>query len=130
MSAFWIFLGGGLGSLARWGLSGWVATQFGQTFPWGTFLVNVSGSFLIGIIAAVTGAEGLWLLADGPLQFLILGVFGGYTTFSSFSIQTLSLAQAGQWMKAAANVVLSLVLCLAGVWLGHMFGLQLNSAWG
>jgi fluoride exporter len=129
-SALWIFLGGGLGSLARWGLSGWIATRYGETFPLGTILVNVSGSFLIGMFAAMTGPEGRWLVPSAWRQFVMLGLFGGYTTFSSFSLQTLTLAQDGQWWKAAANILLSVLLCLGGVWLGYVLAMQINSARG
>jgi len=126
-NALWIFIGGGLGSLARWGFSGWIANAFGQTFPWGTLFVNVSGSFVIGLFATVSGPEGRWLAPATFRQFFMLGVCGGYTTFSSFSLQTLTLAEDGEWFRAAANSVLSLVLCLMGVWLGHLLGSILNS---
>jgi len=126
-NAFWIFIGGGLGSLARWGFSGWIANTVGQTFPWGTLLVNVSGSFIIGLFATVTGPEGRWLVPVTFREFFMLGVCGGYTTFSSFSLQTLTLAEDGQWLKAGANCVLSLVLCLVGVWVGHVLASAINS---
>jgi CrcB protein len=124
--ALWIFLGGGLGSLARWWASGWIANNFGQTFPWGTLIVNVSGSFIIGLFSALTGPEGRWLVPGSFRQFFMLGVCGGYTTFSSFSIQTLALAEDGQWFRAGANIVLSVVLCLVGVWLGHTLAVGIN----
>jgi CrcB protein len=130
LNAVWIFIGGGLGSLARWGLSGWIANTVGQTFPWGTLVVNVTGSFVIGLFATVTGPEGRWLARDSLRQFFIYGVCGGYTTFSSFSYQTLTLAEDGQWFKAGVNCLLSLALCLIGVWLGHMLAIQLNSMKG
>src|SRR5436190_6581035 len=123
-NALWIFIGGGLGSITRWWFSGFIAGAVGQTFPWGTLLVNVSGSFIIGLFATATGTEGRWLAPASFRQFFMLGVCGGYTTFSSFSIQTLNLAQEGEWLKAGANSVLSLVLCLAGVWLGHLLAVQ------
>ena len=122
----WVFLGGGLGSLARYGLSGLVDRRF-ETFPWGTLLVNLTGSFAIGLFAALTGPEGRWLAPSSVRVFFMIGVCGGYTTFSSFSLHTLALVEDGQWFKAGANAVLSLVLCLVGVWLGHVLGLQLNS---
>lgn len=125
-NAFWIFFGGGLGSLARWGVSGWAAsTTAGQTFPLGTLIVNVTGSFVIGFFAAATGPEGRWLVPVTFREFFMLGICGGYTTFSSFSLQTLALAQEGQWFRAGANTVLSVVLCLVGVWLGHVAGMVL-----
>ncbi len=126
----WIFLGGGLGTLARWILSGWVANTVGQTFPWGTLFVNVSGSLVIGLFAALTATEGRWMAPASFREFFMLGVCGGYTTFSSFSLQTLDLAKEGQWFKAGANSVLSLVLCLVAVWLGHVWGMTLNGMKG
>ena len=129
-NAFWIFVGGGLGSLARWGASGWIANAFGETFPWGTLIVNITGSFAIGLFATLTGPEGRWLAPATFRQFFMLGICGGYTTFSSFSLQTLALAEDGQWLKAAANAVLSLVLCLVGVWLGHVLAVEMNSMKG
>jgi len=130
LNALWIFVGGGLGSLARWGASGFIANKFGQTFPWGTLTVNATGSFIIGLFATATGPEGRWLAPAWFRQFFMLGVCGGYTTFSSFSLQTLNLADDGQWFKAGGNAVLSLVLCLGGVWLGHMLAMELNSMKG
>jgi len=126
-NALWIFVGGGLGSLARWWASAFIASRVGETFPWGTLSVNVTGSFVIGLFATATGPEGRWLAPASFRQFFMLGICGGYTTFSSFTLQTLSLAEDGQWFKAGANSVLSLVLCLVGVWLGHLLGSVLNS---
>ena len=128
--ALWVFLGSGLGGLARWGLSGLVAERFGQTFPWGTLVVNVSGSFLIGLFATLTGPEGRLFAPAGLRTFFMLGLCGGYTTFSSFSLQTLNLAEDGEWFRAGANVVLSVVLCLAGVWLGHALAQAVNALKG
>lgn len=130
LNALWVFVGGGLGSLARWWASGFIAERVGQTFPWGTLLVNVTGSFVIGLFATLTGPEGRFLVPASFRQFFMLGVCGGYTTFSSFSLQTLNLAEDGQWFRAGANAVLSLVLCLLGVWLGHAIALAINSTKG
>ena len=129
-NALWIFVGGGLGSVARWGISGLLANTIGQSFPWGTLFVNMSGSFVIGLFGTLTGPDGRWLAPAAFRQFFMLGVLGGYTTFSSFSLQTLTLAEDGEWGRAVANVVLSVVLCLAGVWLGHILALNLSSAKG
>jgi CrcB protein len=123
LDALWIFIGSGLGGVARWGVSGMVANHVGQTFPWGTLAVNVTGSFLIGLFAALTGPDGRYFVPASFRQFFTLGLCGGYTTFSSFSLQTLNLAEEGQWLRAGGNVALSVVLCLAGVWLGHVLGL-------
>jgi CrcB protein len=130
LNAMFIFVGGGLGTLARWGASGFVARHWGETFPFGTLAVNVTGSFVIGLFATLTGPEGRFLAPASFRQFFMLGVCGGYTTFSSFSLQTLTLAEDDQWVKAGANVVLSLVLCLLGVWLGHAIAISINSTKG
>jgi fluoride exporter len=122
----WIFLGAGAGGVLRFLCSNMIARAFGETFPWGTLLVNVSGSFLIGLFAVVTGPDGRLLVGSTARQFVMVGVFGGYTTFSSFSLQTLHLARDGQWWLVAANITASLVLCLAGVWLGFAAGVAVN----
>jgi len=129
-NALWIFLGGGLGTLARWWASGFVASRIGETFPWGTLLVNVTGSFAIGLFATLTAPDGRFFAPASLRQFFMLGVCGGYTTFSSFSLQTLNLAEDGQWLKAGGNIALSVVLCLAGVWLGHVIALGINATKG
>jgi CrcB protein len=121
-----VALGSALGGVARYGLSGLVARSFGETFPWGTLIVNVLGSFLIGVVATLTGPDGRVLVSPVTRQFWMPGIFGGFTTFSSFSLQTLSLAQDGEWMRAGANVVLSVVVCLLAVWLGSTLGAFVN----
>ena len=125
-NALWIFVGGGLGSLARWGASGLVANKFGETFPWGTLIVNVSGSFVIGLFATATGPEGRWLAPVTFRQFFMVGICGGYTTFSSFSLQTLYLMNDGEWLYAGGNVAISVVACLLAVWAGHVLALSIN----
>jgi CrcB protein len=130
MSYFWIAIGGALGSMARFWLSGAISQRVGETFPWGTIIVNVTGSFVIGLFATTTGSDGKWLVPVNFRLFFIYGVCGGYTTFSSFSLQTLTLARNGEWLWAGANVLFSVLLCLAGVWLGHLFGVWLNGIKG
>ena len=128
LAYLWIALGGALGSVGRYWFSGVVARHFGQTFPWGTLLVNVSGSLVIGFFATVTGPDGRWLVpAWFRQQFFMLGVCGGYTTFSSFSLQTLTLAEEGEWLYAGANIVFSVAACLAAVWLGHLLAASCNT---
>ena len=122
----WVFVGAGLGGVLRLWCSGWAARSFGETFPWGTLIVNVVGSVLIGLFATVTGPDGRVLMGSTARQFVMLGIFGGYTTFSSFSLQTLNLARASEWPLAAASVVGSVGLCLLGVWLGHVAGQVIN----
>jgi CrcB protein len=121
-----VALGAAIGGLGRWWCSGLIARGFGETFPFGTLAVNVLGSFLIGAIAVVTGPDGRILVAPAVRQGVMVGVLGGFTTFSSFSLQTLALMHDGEWLYAAGNVVLSVVLCLAGVWLGFALGTWIN----
>jgi len=124
--AAWVALGGALGSVARYWCSGLVANAMGETFPWGTLIVNVAGSLLIGFIATISGADGRFLIPPEARQFLMVGILGGYTTFSSFSLQTLTLARDGEWLLAGANIVGSVVLCLIAVWVGHMLAMMVN----
>jgi CrcB protein len=126
----WIILGGALGTGARFAASSLVAGLVGETFPWGTLLVNVSGSLLIGFFATLTGPDGRLFMPSDLRQFVMVGFCGGYTTFSSFSLQTLNLASDGQFARAGLNVVLSVVLCLAFVWLGHIAAVALNAVKG
>src|SRR5439155_20799534 len=118
--------GSALGGVGRFWLSGLVGQRFGETFPWGTLVVNVGGSFVIGFFAAVTGPDGRWMVSSRFNSFFTAGVCGGYTTFSLFSLQTLGLAQRGEALHAGANVLGSVALCLAAVWLGHAAGQVLN----
>jgi fluoride exporter len=113
-----VAIGGAIGTAARYGLSGLVANTIGQTFPWGTLIVNVSGCFVIGFFAAITGPDGRFLVGGTTRQFVMTGLCGGYTTFSSFSLQTLNLVNDGEWLYAGGNVIGSVALCLFFVWLG------------
>jgi CrcB protein len=126
LSYFWVSLGGAIGSAARFWLSGAVAERVGATFPYGTLLVNVSGSFAIGLLAAMADPAGRWVVAPSMREFLMIGVCGGYTTFSSFSLQTLTLAQDGEWLRAGANVIGSFACCLVAVWLGYYLVAMFN----
>jgi CrcB protein len=126
----WIALGSALGGVARFWASGWVAERFGETFPWGTLLVNVTGSFLIGFFATLTGTEGRLLVNPTFRQFFMMGLCGGYTTFSSFSLQTLNLSREGEFFRAGWNILLSVFLCLVAVWLGHLAAMLLNQSKG
>jgi fluoride exporter len=116
--ALLVALGSALGGMARFFVSGVVGRRFGETFPWGTMVVNVSGALLLGLVAGAVGEQGdtaFW-------AFIAIGCLGSYTTVSSFSLQTLALAREGDWRRAAGNVVLSLVLCLGAVTLGFLAG--------
>jgi fluoride exporter len=123
----WIAIGSALGGMARFWCSGVVARLVGETFPWGTLFVNVLGSFLIGFFATLTGPDGRIFAGSTTRQFVMLGLFGGFTTFSSFSLQTLNLVQDSEWLQAGGNVVASVVLCLLAVWLGHLLAVSLNA---
>jgi CrcB protein len=120
-----VMIGGALGTGARFWLSGFVAERGGELFPLGTLVVNVSGSFAIGLVAAFAVPEGSFLLSPRFRQFFMIGVCGGYTTFSSFSLQTLDLARDGDWFKAGLNTLLSFVCCLIAVWLGRILALAM-----
>jgi fluoride exporter len=118
MMYLWVALGGALGSVARYAVSLGAVRFLGAGFPWGTLLVNVAGSFAIGLLAALVTADGRPALGGDARAFVMIGILGGFTTFSSFSLETLNLARSGALGAAAANVGFSLLLCLAGVWLG------------
>jgi CrcB protein len=120
-----VMLGGALGTGARFWASGFIAERVGEFFPLGTFVVNVTGSFAVGFLAALADPEGRFLMSPRLRQFFIIGMCGGYTTFSSFSLQTLDLARDGDWFKASLNTLLSLVCCLTAVWLGRILALTM-----
>ena len=122
----WIAIGGALGSIARYGCSSLTANWVGETFPWGTLIVNVSGSLVIGFFATLTGPDGRLLVSSDARQFVMVGICGGYTTFSSFSLQTLNLVRDGDMLAAGGNIVGSVVLCLVAVWLGHIAAAAIN----
>jgi CrcB protein len=125
LTYFWIMFGGALGTGARFWLSGIVAERYGEVFPLGTLSVNVTGSFVIGFFAAFTDPQGPFLVGPRMRLFVMIGICGGYTTFSSFSLQTLELARDGDWLKAGLNSALSLACCLIAVWLGRSLALFL-----
>ena len=122
MSYLWIGLGSALGGMARYGCSDLAARYFGTAFPWGTLFVNVTGSLLIGFLASLTVDDGRLLLSPDARAFLMIGLCGGFTTFSALSLETLNLARDGQWFAASGNVVLSVAICLLAVWLGYAAG--------
>jgi len=126
MAYLWVALGGALGSVARYACSGLAVRWLGSGFPWGTLFVNVSGSFAIGLLAALVTSDGRPLLGSDARAFVMVGVLGGFTTFSSFSLETLNLARGGAIGAAGGNVALSFGLCLAGAWLGFAAAAFLN----
>jgi fluoride exporter len=121
-----IAIGSALGGMGRYFVSGVVTTLTGGTFPYGTMLVNISGCLVIGFFATLTGPDGRFLVGTPSRQFVMVGICGGYTTFSSFSLETLYLARAGEWMSATANAAGSVVLCMLSVWLGFIAATAIN----
>lgn len=111
-SMLWVTLGAAIGGPLRFFISGLVGRSIGETFPWGTLIVNVSGAFVIGGFAAIASTHEV-TSASMPWLFAVTGILGSYTTVSSFSLQTLSLARDGERRSALVNAALSLTLCLA-----------------
>jgi len=130
MLYLWVMIGSALGGGARYWCSGFAARNFGETFPWGTIIVNVVGSFIIGFFATLTGPDGRVMASTETRQFVMVGLCGGYTTFSSFSLQTLELVRDGEMLRAGGNIALSVILCLLAVWLGHIAAASLNKLKG
>lgn len=130
MLYLWVMLGSALGGGARFWAATAIGYTIGETFPWGTIFVNVTGSFVIGFVATLTGPDGRLLVGSTTRQFVMVGLCGGYTTFSSFSLQTLNLVRNGEVLHAGANIILSVVLCLIAVWLGYVAAAMLNQMKG
>ena len=126
-SYLWIAIGSALGGMARYWCSGVAARLIGETFPWGTIIVNIVGSFIIGFFATLTGPDGRIFADTLTRQFVMIGFCGGYTTFSSFSLQTLALVQDGEWLLASANIALSVIACLFAVWAGYALAASINA---
>lgn len=119
MTAYlYIAAGGALGSVARYWMADTIDGRLNMAFPWGTVLVNIAGSFAIGIFAAMAAGESRWGLSDSARLFLMVGICGGFTTFSSFSLQTLGLLREGLLLRAGGNVAVSVLVCLAATWAG------------
>jgi CrcB protein len=115
-----VFAGGGLGAVARYWMSGLVYERLGTAFPYGTLLVNIVGCFLIGLLMSLL--EDRFLVYPSVRIFLTIGVLGGFTTFSSFSFETISLLQNGQVLYGTANIIVSIVTCVGGSWIGFSAG--------
>src|SRR5690348_13780538 len=120
MQYVWVFIGTALGGMARYWCSGMAARLLGSTFPWGTLIVNVIGSALIGALATLGATHVSFFAEPDARLFTMVGICGGYTTVSSFSLQTLNLTQEGEWFRAAANILGSVALCLAAAEIGHL----------
>src|ERR1700722_1395622 len=117
--------GGAIGTLARYLISV-AALPISQSLPWGTIGINILGSFIIGLFGTLTLANGRFPVSEDARLFVMVGFCGGFTTFSSFSLQTLDLLRSGATTRAVANIVLSVVLCVAAVAAGHVIGAYFN----
>ena len=120
-----VALGGAIGSVARFGI-GELMLSVSRTFPWGTIAINIVGSFVIGFFGTLTLAAGKYPLSENTRLFVMVGLCGGFTTFSAFSLQTLDLLRTGAFVRAAANVLASVVFCVCAVALGHCLASRLN----
>jgi CrcB protein len=110
-----LVLGCALGGSARYFVSGYVARRMGETFPWGTMTVNVTGAFVIGVFGALASDPSSLMASPEPWLFAVTGFLGCYTTVSSFSLQTLALARDGEVRSSFLNILLSVLLCLGAV---------------
>ena len=130
MTYLWVGIGGAIGSIARYWLSVVMTALTGPQFPWGTILINVLGSFIIGFFGTLTAHDGRMSVPTDLRIFVMTGICGGFTTFSAFSLQTFDLAHDGRWFNAAANVLLSVVACLVAVTLGFFAAAAMNGTKG
>jgi CrcB protein len=119
VSYLWVALGSALGGLLRYAITR-LTLHISTGVPWGTVLINILGSFVIGYFGTLTLQTGPYAESDNIRLFVMVGLCGGFTTFSSFSLQTFDLLRSGQWPRALVNVVLSVVLCIAAVGAGHL----------
>jgi CrcB protein len=120
-----VLFGGFFGGISRFFISGFVGRRIGETFPWGTLVVNVSGALVIGALAGLDRSRGGAFAGEMFRDMAVVGFLGGYTTVSSFSLQTLNLALDGQGLQAALNTVLSAGLCVAAVGTGFFAAVRL-----
>ena len=124
----WVAIGGALGSVARFALSNAMVLLAGPGFPYGTLLINVSGSFVISFFGALTAMDARWPLSFEARAFVTVGVCGGFTTFSSFSLQTVDLIKHGAAGRAIIYAALSVILCLLACALGYLAANAVNGA--
>jgi len=117
-ATLWVALGGALGSIARYWTAVAVARLTGESFPWGTLLINIVGSFVIAYFGASTLPMGVRPASTEMRLFVMVGICGGFTTFSSFSMQTVELLRGGEAARAVVYIVGSVAICLAGTMLG------------
>jgi CrcB protein len=123
--ALLVAMGGAIGTMARYGLATLMA-PVSQSLPWGTIAINIVGSFVIGAFGTFTLATGRYPVPEAVRLFVMVGICGGFTTFSSFSLQTFDLLRAGAPGRAAVNVAVSVALCLAAVAAGHYVAARFN----
>lgn len=116
----YVFVGGGLGASVRYWISGLIPRWFDSGFPYANLFINVSGSFLIGLL--MTAMEDRFLVTPSLRVFLTIGILGGYTTFSSFSYEAVALLNSGEFFRASLFIALSIGLCLFGTFLGAALG--------
>jgi len=118
-----VAVGGALGSMLRFGLSSWLQALAGRDFPYGTLMVNVTGCLAMGFLFVLFVDR----LSDSTVwrAGLLIGVLGGFTTFSSFSIETFNLFEQGEWFRAVSNVLASVLLCLFATWIGVLMARSL-----
>jgi CrcB protein len=121
-----VALGSIVGAVARFLVSVLFVSQFGDGFPWGTLFVNVTGSFVIGFYAALIGPDGRLFVSARQRLFVMVGICGGYTTFSAFSLETLRLVQSGKAQTAFAYLLVSAITWISSVWIGHALAARLN----
>lgn len=121
-----VMAGGAFGTALRLCLSTFLAERYGETFPVGTMVVNITGCFVIGLFSGLTTADGMFFVSPLTRQFVMIGILGGYTTFSSFSLQTLNLLNDGQWFRAGLNILFSVLFSLIAVWLGQVLAAVIN----
>lgn len=124
----WVALGSAIGGCVRYALGRELLPHHGASFPWSTVLINIIGSFIIGFFGTLTVTGSRWAVPESARIFVMIGLCGGFTTFSSFSLQTYDLLRSGSWGKALLNVGLSVVLCLAAVAVGHWIAQQSSHA--
>jgi CrcB protein len=126
ISCLVVVLGGAVGTLARYVISV-MALPISRELPLGTMLINISGSFIISFFGTLTLAHGRFPVSDNLRLFVMVGVCGGYTTFSSFSLQTLDLLRGGAIFRASINVIASVALCIFAVAIGHTIAAHINN---
>jgi fluoride exporter len=126
MTCVYVVLGGAMGTFARYAISV-LALPISRQLPWGTIIINVTGCAIIGFFGTLTLAHGRYPVSENIRLFVMTGLCGGYTTFSAFSLQTLDLLRNGAMLRAFLNVVLSVILCVTAVSLGHLLAARLNA---